>query len=86
MRLISTILLSGVVALGAAGGVMAQDTTAQPSGPPAMPVPARALQVALGSRFGGARANGVAQTAAESRLRRGRQRIGKGFRDIDAGQ
>jgi hypothetical protein len=34
MRLISTILLSGVVALGVAGAAMAQDTTAQPPGQP----------------------------------------------------
>jgi hypothetical protein len=34
MRSISTILLSGVVALGVAGAAMAQDTAAQPAGPP----------------------------------------------------
>jgi hypothetical protein len=33
MRLMSTILFSGVVAFGVAGGAMAQDTTAQPPGP-----------------------------------------------------
>ena len=54
MRLISTILLSGVVALGAAGAAMAQDATAQP---PAQPQAGPGGPPGGGFRGGGPRPN-----------------------------